>query len=279
MEEGAIFLINDADILSGFRLHYGRKADNPNKTCLRPCFQVKTLANKDFKLIPGYQTFNLKFYHCPMSAIYIQINELQFFLENPHLFNAQVVVFSKDFLKQKAIELKIYTRLPHYIMYLNDYINALNKYIDMGNDLDLLDEVSFQMRSILEPSNEISLLNIINNLSFKFYENDFVRVGKDNKFWNEIEITSLPQSSYLTDVILESLLNSKGFDSVSYVGNKEAIIIVYGSNNGYCPASGRKELGPNLDKEQEVKDCIKLKINNFYNADQEINERLRKAKS
>jgi hypothetical protein len=232
-----------------------------------------SLLNDEVQLVPGYQTFDKKFYPCPLLVWYIQINELQLSVEDKYQYKASIVVFSKDFAQHKQLDIKVYSNSGAGILgKLNYYINALNRYVEYDNDVNLLDSSIFKERINFTNLDERALFEIVNQLSFRYYENCLVRVGKDNLFWSEIEITNLPQSNYLRKCFLDILTNGQIINSAKYDLEKGFILIEYGREYAYSPSQNRKEVEVDKRKELEIKDFIKYKLQNVFDPVIEMNE-------
>lgn len=277
IQEGQTYIVNGIHELGKFMLHYGSTRDNPSKECLTACFKCK----KDLSgvsLISGFKDYNQHFYPCPVSSFFVQLNSLRFITDNSsESVVADVIIFSKDYLKYKPLEIRYPTKSQNDIMGINFYINLLNHYIEYDNNVDDINEQLFLERLNIYPIHQSSLAEIINKLTIKFYENSFSRVGKDNQFWNEAIITDLPENTYLTYIIKETLNNTElyKYEKANIRLENDTLILQYNHTNGYSPHHGRQPLPDDYIEADRIKDLIKMNIYNFFDTRQEINQRLK----
>lgn len=277
MDNKDYLLINNIQILDEFRIHYGSIYDNPNKECLRAVLKVNKKSNNHYYFSPGYKSYDDKYFQCPLSAIYTQLNSIEIINnENTSKFKAELVVFCKNFKKTRILEINstlsnLGSRPILSPMILNDVINTINSYIDKGYDIDLLNIKYIEKNLDLPRLYPSDLLNIINSLEFGFYSNDRIRVGKDNQYWEEVEISNIP-SNYFGKIFTNILSKSNLLDRARL--DKQKIICTFNHHTAWYKSEGRKPQTLNKNKIEEIKDYLKMDIMILYNSVTEINERL-----
>src|SRR5690554_3654798 len=100
------------------------------------------------------------------------------------------------------------------------------------------------------------ILSEINKLNFSFFSNDRSRVGKDNDYWKEVEITNVPKDLNLVSAFAEILLKFKILDR--YAIKESKIVGSYDSYDAYASSSGRNPLPYDDKKAEEIKDYLKF---------------------
>ena len=166
MEDREIIHITNLDSLGEFRLLFWKTP--VRRSCLLPVFKAKQLEDHSFLLHSGYLTFENEFFICPLSVFFVQISFLKTYRENhTEYFESDITVFSKDFEKYRTIEVKLNS---HYVgtnvvgpYSINDVINTINQYVDLGNDIELLDETLFQNDFNSSIIQDKSIIEYINN--------------------------------------------------------------------------------------------------------------------
>ncbi|UXD70016.1 hypothetical protein MUK51_01745 [Sphingobacterium faecium] len=277
MDNKDYLLINNIQILDEFRIHYGSIYDNPNKECLRAVLKVNKRSNNHFYFTPGYKSYDDKYFECPLSVIYTQLNFIEIInTENTSTFKAEVVVFSKNFRQTRNLNINstLSNRGSRPVlnpMLLNGVINLINSYVDAGYDIDLLNVEYIEKNLDIPRLCPSDLLSIINALKFEFFSNDQIRVGKDNWFWEEVVISNLT-SDYLRKLFVSILSKSNILDTCRL--NDSGIIGTYHHHNAWCGSDGRRPIGLNENKVEEIKDYLKMNILEVYNPATDINERL-----
>lgn len=270
MNDGSLLLINEIDTLGKFYLHHGSIRDNPNTTPLRACMKC-VRKDGEIHLRPGYLTYSKEFHPCPLVALNVQINDVEI-LESNNIVIARLVLFSKSLKEQRVLEINSNSRFPGAI---NQLVNLLNSYVNAGNDISLLNELMLNNHIGLRPINKQQLLSNINQISVIFFENSQSRVGKDNVFWSEIELSNLPENRYLTQAIVKLLSADNEFDNVHYRPEQNLIIVSFGHTNAYSPHTGRIECEVEPNQDQNIKDLMKLNLLKFFDTDLELYSRLK----
>lgn len=277
MEKKEYLLINNVDVLGEFQIHYGSIYDNPNKECLRAILKINKRSNNHFYFNPGYKSYDDKYFQCPISAIYTQLNFIEIINdENTSKLKAELVVFCKNFKKTRILSINsTLSNLGNGTVFnpmrLNGVINIINSYIYAGYEIDLLNIEYIEKKLEVPRLYPSDLLSIINELKFEFFSNDRIRVGKDNHFWEEVEISNLP-SDYLSNLFVSILSNSNILDTCRL--NDSGIIGTYHHHNAWCGSDGRIPIGFDKSKVEEIKDYLKMNILEVYDPTTDINERL-----
>lgn len=272
-------LINEIDNIGNFYLHFGNEIDYPNKKGLRPAFKVFCGKENYFDLKTGFLSDNKDFYECPLTIHYVQLDTIKLYRENENnFFKSNLKIFSKDFSNNRNIEILTYSSYQKSDiinpMRMNKIVNSINMFIQRGNDIFTLEETSFQIESLTNTVSTGQLIDHINSLKFHFYSNDNSRVGKDNHFWNEIHIENLPKNRYLMFLFLDILDRSDFFERIKLL--EEKIVIIYNGHNHFSPSEGKKDIGFNLEKANEIKDILKINIQGLFEQISYVNESLKK---
>ncbi len=270
--------VNGIDQIGKYNLHLGRSYDNPNKSCLIPVFAIKQDGQKDFFLQPGFLSTNEYFYPCPFSISYVQLDFIKYYQKEYDVhIEANLKIFSKDFISQRDISIHLNSDwLDNNVvgpMHINEIVNALNVYIEYDNNLDELNDNFFTNKFDIKELKSHQILRGINNLAFKYYSNDRSRIGKDNKFWNEVEIQNLPENNYLTELYLGIIKKSGIVDSIEY--SDSMFFATYANEYAYSPSHGRQEIMEDTEKTNQIKDILKYEINQRIDLIKEKNERLK----
>ena len=269
--------VNDLEILGKFHFNYGGY-NNKQRTCLRPVFYVNELEKDYYEFVPGYKTINDIFYKCPFSVCYVQIDYLEELIKNEFKYvNAVLRIFSKNFKKNNTININISKPLfgMQYLDFtiLHKIVNSINIYVEDGNNIDLLDIELFQTMNIPELLTIEEVFEIINELEFKFYTNCESRVGKDNSFWFEVEISNFPMSKYL-QVLFKKALSENMKYHISIIKDN---FILLNSDYGfsYSPCEGREENPTSIKGMDEIKDILKIEISKTFEPIKELVEKMR----
>src|SRR5690606_14401299 len=177
MDNRDYLLINNIQILGEFRIHYGSIYDNPNKECLRAVLKLNKNSNNNFYFTPGYKSYDDKYFQCPLSVIYTQLNFIEIInTENTSSLEAEVVIFSKNFKQTRTLNINctLSNRGSQTVlnpMRLNGVINLINSYVDAGYEIDLLNVEYIEKNLDVPRLYPSDLLSIINALKFEFFSN------------------------------------------------------------------------------------------------------------
>jgi len=271
MQPTKIYSIENEKILGEFLLHYGPTIRTKKLSALRPCFNGHMAPLNSFVLVAGYLSIENQFYPCPISCYYIQINDIiKLKSEIEEWLKINLIVFSKNFEKHKMVEIKVQSHLNDDILSIAKYINQINYYIFLDNDIDGLKK--YIDKTSIQGINSYGLMKSINNLLIECFDNSNSRVGKDNQFWSEAKISNLPTNVYLRQIINKCLELESTFENVSLYG--DSIFIRYGSHNAYSPHHGSV---PVDDPETKllIKDTIKSHVLALFDLNSYINENLK----
>lgn len=261
-------LVNNYDKLGQFSVHYGSIYDHPNYSCLRPVLKYSIL-EKDAQLLkvsftPGFLGVDKIFYECPFSVFYCQLEKVFETEESSEhsgskklTMDVSLKVFDKTFKDHQTLKGQFvgHDRNRVDIMKMNTIINLINHYVNSGNDIKKINPEKLFSKS-LQGHDRDFLLTQINALEFAFFSNDQNRVGKDNNFWEEIEIRNLPNDPFLRELVCNSLKKIKVVDS--FQDKQDFALVKYGNSSGYCPADGRKAIDVDIHMRDLVKDHLKL---------------------
>jgi hypothetical protein len=276
MEDGEFIYIDNIDSLGEFSLRFWQK---PFQTsCLFPVFKAKKLKDLSFLLESGYLTSENEFFICPLSVFFTQINLLKTFRENQREYvECDLIVFSKNFEKSRVLEVRLNSYHigsnvvgPYSI---NKIINTINHFVNLENDIQQLDETLFQNYFNISKLKDESIIEYINKLEFKFFANSQSRVGKDNSFWAEIEISNLPENNYLKLLFKEIISKSSVVESINF--KNDILFATYDSQDHYSRSHDREEIHFDEKKASEIKDSLKFNIKSNFNKLEEMNERLK----
>lgn len=84
-------------------------------------------------------------------------------------------------------------------------------------------------------------------------------MGKDDVFWDELEVNNLPDNYYLVKVIIKCIkLHIRNVVKVEQVGNK--LVIKYHSSHGYCPAPNKRQKSNNDSNKEYLSWYLKNKL-------------------
>ena len=134
--------------------------DNPHYSCLRPGFQ-RIYQDNYLVFNAGYESFfdNEKFYPCPLSIFYVQLNNCKMEVfphiitdaylaqDNPvqlYNFEANLRLFDKKFGAYLDIHLEFKTKTNYILEWLCSLINILNLYVNYGNSINNLELKNFK---------------------------------------------------------------------------------------------------------------------------------------
>lgn len=145
-------------------------------------------------------------------------------------------------------------------------INAVNLYIENNHSINELKQIIISKGKKIGISN-IVICKTINALEFTFFENSALvsAAGKDNKFWNELEIRSLPSNIYLYDLIV-SILEGRYGDDLKI--RSDYLLIKYDHTSGYTPTSPRKQISFDKELHLKITDILKIGIATKYNEEE-----------
>jgi hypothetical protein len=148
-------------------------------------------------------------------------------------------------------------------------LNSINIYIENGYNIELIDESRFFKKDFPKLLLREDLFKYINNLEFKFYSNCESRVGKDDKFWYEAEISNFPRNSYLKKFLIDILVNDINYGVTIIDENK--ILLDYDYSFAYYSCTReREEMGQSIREMDKIKDILKMGALNTFNSIEEL---------
>jgi hypothetical protein len=264
IHEREYFYLKNYNEIGKLEMNYGnfREADP-----LLPIFKVVKIADKEFRLKSGYLTFDNRFIETPIKIQYIIVDTIickqvlntwnYTGLKTSHYedrFDVTFHLYNINYSDKVEIELKELTS-PHEI---GSYFNALNISIHRGKQIR-----DFEKGRINELTKEFSFpsfVALVNKLEFKVYENSVSRPGKDNYFWEEIEIINPNFHSYIKTLVIDSLrsenFSNQKFDSVSFV--EEKIVIHTHQSSAWSASFQRREVSDNESMNNLTKQIARL---------------------
>lgn len=280
--ERKYFLVNNYFKLGEFYVHHGSAVDNPRYSCLRPVIKNTIIHDNKSSYITGFLDLVDNFYECPFSIFYCQIVSLTSNKEkcensssNKYTLDVSMKVFDKNFRNNCDIKGQFtgtsYSNVD--VMSINKIINLINLYVDNGNDIEKINSVVL-FSNLFKSHNEENIFKQVNLLEFSFFSNDRMRVGKDNYFWNEIEIRNLPNDPYLSILLRNSITKIKSLESCR--DNETYLVVSYDRSAGYCPSEGRKPIVADFEMQSLIKDHLKLGMVTGYNFNDDFFQRLQK---
>lgn len=268
--------VNGVDEIGNFYLDYGGYKDK-QKTCLRPVFYVNEIKKEYYEFIPGYRTIDDVFYKCPVSVCYVQIDYLEEYIKEEYMYVSFVLrIFSKNFRKNNIVRIELSKRLfgtnPLNFTILYKIVNAINIYVEDGNNIDLLDIEVFQPMNMPKLLTTEEVFEIINKLEFKFFSNCENRVGKDNSFWSEVEISNFPKSKYLRELFMKVLSENMKYHISTKKDN--FILLEYDYGFSYSSCDGREENPTSIYVMDEIKDILKIELTKNFEPVRELVEKM-----
>lgn len=208
--------IYNTDVLGHLNMHYGPLPEYSENNCLMTVFEVVEIKiHNHYIFNPGFMSFDDIFFPCPLSNHYVQLNFIEEIIEgNNMILKADIVIFSKNFKKNRTISIS--QKSPRYgsgrdVGTPGDFIviiNRINKYIDLDQDIDLIDESIFQKKFHTSLSVN-KLMALINNIKFDFIHTESHQPGKDKRQRTQIKISNLPESKYLSSLFYDILIGSR----------------------------------------------------------------------
>ncbi|MBT0609203.1 hypothetical protein [Aequorivita echinoideorum] len=238
-----IYIDNPSE-LGKFYVHHAER--DLNESILTPVFKPESIEKNQTDLIPGYIDRELNFYSCPIITNYIKIKKYEF-----------IEIYVKEEyrnVRTATLFLEVYDKtLENYIsetitlaeklqicsidfLNFNHIINFLNKYVDSGRDINKIDFKLFSKSYPKLVDKQIILQNV-KSLDLKVFEDSKNRVGKDNRFWTEMEVRNLPENEYLKDLFIKCL-SKQGRKLIADFG----VVIELYSDYIWSPTHPRKHL-------------------------------------
>lgn len=230
---------------------------------LHPCLQI--IEGNEFKFVPGYLSNDNAFYPSPIQVCYLLIEDIaenainigglvKFKLEFSYcLFTKSKISFINDkftiiqpvSICDSFLSLERIINLLNYIVNRNEFINESS--LHKLSKIDLI------------TSTNLFIISIINGLQIDYFENSENRVGKDNSFWVEAEVSKLPLNKYLRDLIFTSLKKlTKQIYKTDY-----GYLIEFESEKSYSPSTPRLKI--KVSGNDSFKSNLKLDLMKEFN--------------
>lgn len=237
-------------------------------------FSGDNITNLSYKeiLLAGVVSSDNKIYESPILINFFELNRICIIENTDTLINFVVEgkLFSKNF--EEFILLKIHFKSWGGISisdYLEWLIKTLNKLVENGCEIKLISQDKLKEK-IQIPSIQ-NLYHYINILEIKIFEESYNRgVGKDTGFIYYIEISNLPESKYIKDLIIQSF-HAKGGRYKLKSQSKSKLIFEGDKDYGWSPVKGIIEITSD-SKVLEIKDKIKIFFALNYDEENFLNE-------
>ncbi len=179
------------------------------------------LVHTVYNLNPGLLDRHGNFYPCSMVLDFVEVKSIEqeertFFSRNSEIkATATIILHAKDLTESREMRFTI-KRSGGYL-WLGGVVNFFNKYIEKGFDLNAID--TERIGNILIAGGYLSLTSLkefkgisrgvistlVESLVIQYFANSMTRVGKDNWFWTEVEMSDLPSDQYLFDLLLNAV--------------------------------------------------------------------------
>ncbi len=259
-KESKYIYIDNCFELGKFYAHYGHRN---HSSIMQPVFKIVSNENLNkYELVAGYLDNNENFYNCPLVVHHLKIKYYSItHVSNNGKFSNEISItlfieiYDLDYLFSKELEINIcenkFTSID--FMRFNPIINYLNLFINSGRKINELN-VNILANFYPESNSIENIIGLINNLEMLVFEDSQSRVGKDNRFWEDLEIRNLPENSYFIKLIKKCFENQ----------GKRCKMMDYGlsvelcSDYAWSPSYSRNEI-KNYDLTY-IKDKLKVLI-------------------
>jgi hypothetical protein len=244
--------------LGKFYAHHGTRTPF---AIMQPVFRIVTIENlKEYELEAGYLDRKENFYKCPLEIHYLKINKYLIKREfvdakslNKIIISLYFEIFDLDYINSIESEIMLWEyEYQHFdFMRFNPIINYLNLYIKSGRKIK---DLNFSILDKFYPqSNSLEkIIGLINDLEMKIFEDSQSRVGKDNRFWEDLEIRNLPENLYFKQLIIKCFEKQGKRCKVTDFG----LSIELCSDYAWSPSYRRREL-ENYET-ADIKDRLKV---------------------
>mgnify|MGYP003620211497 CR=1 FL=1 len=212
-KESKYIYIDNCFELGKFYAHYGHRN---HSSIMQPVFKIVSNENLNkYELVAGYLDNNENFYNCPLVVHHLKIKYYSItHVSNNGKFSNEISItlfieiYDLDYLFSKELEINIcenkFTSID--FMRFNPIINYLNLFINSGRKINELN-VNILANFYPESNSIENIIGLINNLEMLVFEDSQSRVGKDNRFWEDLEIRNLPENSYFIKSIKKCFEN------------------------------------------------------------------------
>lgn len=230
-------------------------AGNYFRMMTSPLFQAMgkdTVEQNIFEFTTGYLTQDKKFYKAPIEIGNVILSSLRVSNRNNEGHSSEIKisldVYDKYYNRRTIV---IEDETENIIEATRNIVNRLNFAVSQGYRVKYLNESLIKLLYKATLPFETDLKSI----EYRLFENSGAnRPGKDNSFWDEIEIKNLPKSKYLVFLIRESLSLDNSIDLL----DEDTIIIRRNVVNAFCSPIGRRQIADN-----HTIDSIKKRIDDY----------------
>lgn len=249
-----------------------------NIEILKPTFEVNKQSVNYSVFIPGFISNN-KFYKCPLPVFYVEIisiTEEKAYTTSrlDKIIKIELNIYDKEF--NNFINITITNKESSIsFMLINKLVNNLNKYIVSGNDIKLIDLNSKELFHN-QKRDLFFLRNIVHKMEFDFYENSQNRPGRDDKFWNELEIRNLPTNNYLNKLFKYVFKNLCSSSEITDYGILLIDLKGIGVPNNYNSSFGRRKFENEEYSKNYIIESILMYLAIEYNDETYQIERMKK---
>ena len=219
-----------------------------------------------FKIISGENTIFLQagfidhennFFICPITIFHFSIDTINY-KESTDSFETIIKAFNKG--STKVILKKVCGQdgdtLYGSFSNLVQVLNLINIYIDRGRDVNEVLFENVKRKNLYYRSRNEIVAESVNNLYIQFFETGIYVPQKDNVFYKDIEISVLPNNSYLLEILEHYLL--KTYTNVSREGQK--LLINLKSERWSSPSFSRRVIENTQGWETILKDNLKMDL-------------------
>jgi hypothetical protein len=239
--------IDNISVLGKFYAHHAER--DTNESILFPILkkEIKEESNNQISLIPGYIDRDFSFYQCPLVSFYIKIKKYEYhenYIETEYFKERIVTLFIEVFDKKlensisRKVTLKVKKELiPLDFQNFNHIINFINKYVESGRDINRIDFNLFN-RYFPKLADKKVIAQAVKELDLRVFEDSKNRVGKDNRYWTDLEVRNLPKNEYLKGVLIDCLAKQGRNKGLTDFG----LIIELNSDYIWSPTHPRREL-------------------------------------
>lgn len=249
--------------------HYAKRSQDG--TPLMPVLSVEWIKEEKlhrYILTPGFLDTEENFHSCPVLIFYCQlikyIQEEDFSGDFPfqQTVHFSFKLFSVDFKEFKRFNMKFTThdtiRLDWGVF--DKVINLLNLYIKRGYSIHNLNIEGLNFDDFTLNDDRI-LINIVNQMDFVFYEDCRIKVGDDNRFWDEAEVNNIPNDQYLKNIIFFCL--KKQCRKISEL--EDGYLMTFEIEFAWAPSHSRRRKDEDQTQRiNEIKDFLKIDLAKVY---------------
>ena len=275
---------SNAEIIGRLKLDTIRPYSLQNIKCvvLKPSTEYNEYYTFDTVLTAG-KIVNNTFDECEVTFFYVTICKIHIdIISNPNQVYSNTVRITCPF----SVKDKNNVKVEHNVIWetavyvtrsaseLVGMINAINRFVENGGSASNLNwneliNVARCLYPQSAPKNNIhrTIINIVDRLEIRSFQDSLSRVGRDNTFWNETYISNLPNNIYHRKLLYDSLANLfPNIDNIRYE-TTGSIYIESDRESYYGNATERHEISGVF--QNELKEMLKIEIALNYNSEKE----------